>query len=212
MEANFWHERWANQQIGFHRSEAHDMLRRYFKKVAKRNATVLVPLCGKSKDMLWLLNNGYRVFGIELSELAAQQFFDDNGLSPTVTQKGQFKEYALDELVIWVGDFFDLTGHDLTHVDAWYDRAAMVALPPEMRTRYVKQLSEQLPERAQGLLITLQYPAGFREGPPFSVSEGEVESGFGQRFSVEQLETDEGIVNANQPDDNPVTEQVYQLS
>ena len=110
------------------------------------------------------------------------------------------------------GDFFELTGADMTDVDAWYDRAAMVALPPEMRTRYVKQLSEQLPERARGLLITLQYPAGYREGPPFSVSEGEVESGFGQRFSIEQLEADEGIVNGEKPEDNPVTEQVYQLT
>jgi thiopurine S-methyltransferase len=76
----------------------------------------------------------------------------------------------------------------------------------------VKQLSEQLPERAQGLLITLQYPASYREGPPFSVSEGEVESGFGQRFSIEQLEDDEGIVNGEKPEDNPVTEQVYQLT
>ncbi|ATZ73044.1 thiopurine S-methyltransferase [Idiomarina sp. X4] len=212
MEASFWHERWENQQIGFHRPEAHEMLRRYFKKVAKPGATVFVPLCGKSNDMLWLLDNCYRVFGIELSDLAVKQFFSDNDLTPTVTQKGKFKEYALGELVIWVGDFFELTGKDLADVDAWYDRAAMVALPPEMRRHYVKQLSEQLPERAQGLLITLQYPAGFREGPPFSVSEGEVESGFGQRFSIEQLESDEGILNGEKPEDNPVTEQVYQLT
>lgn len=211
MEASFWHERWENQQIGFHRPEAHEMLRRYFKKVAKPGATVFVPLCGKSNDMLWLLDNCYRVFGIELSDLAVKQFFSDNDLTPTVTQKGKFKEYALGELVIWVGDFFELTGKDVADVDAWYDRAAMVALPPEMRRYYVKKLCEQLPEKAKGLLVTLQYPDGYREGPPFSVLEGEVEVGYGQRFSIDQLQSDEASVNGNEVDDNPVIEQVYKL-
>lgn len=212
MEASFWHERWENQQIGFHRPEAHDMMCRYFKKVAKPGATVFVPLCGKSNDMLWLLECDYRVFGVELSEIAVKQFFTDNQLVPNITHKKNFTEYALDELVIWVGDFFNLTAADLEAVDAWYDRAALIALPPEMRARYVKQLSERLPERAQGLLITVQYPQGFRQGPPFSVTDGEVESGFGQRFSIEQLEAEEGRANDDDLRNSPITEQVYQLS
>ena len=212
MEAGFWHERWENQEIGFHRPEAHEMLRRHVKKVAQRGARVFVPLCGKSKDMLWLLNNGYQVFGVELSEVAVTQFFEENGLRPAIVEEGAFKRFSVEGLAIWVGDFFDLTAEQLASVDAWYDRAAMIALPPEMRTRYVKQLSGKLPEHAQGLLVTIEYPVGYRKGPPFSVSEGEVESGFGQRFSIEQIEADEGVVNGEQPDDNPVTEHIYQLS
>ena len=212
MDASFWHERWENQQIGFHRSEFHEMLKRYFKKVAKPNANVLVPLCGKSQDMLWLLNSGYRVFGIELSEVAVKQFFDDNGLTPEVSIKGKFKEYAVDELVIWVGDFFNLSKGDLAVIDAWYDRAAMVALPPEMRNRYVAQLSQELPPHARGLLITLNYPPGSRKGPPFSISEGEIEASFGQRFSIEQLESGEGDTNDESSADELVLEQVYLLS
>lgn len=211
MESAFWHERWENQQIGFHQPHTHELLLKYFSGVVKPGAKVFVPLCGKSKDMLWLLEKGYRVFGVELSELAARQFFEENQLKPRVTQRGDFKEYALDELVIWVGDFFKLAKSDLADIDAWYDRAAMIALPPEMRQRYVQQLCEQLPEQAKGLLITLQYPDGYRDGPPFSVLEGEVEVGYGQRFSIDQLESAETTVGGKQADDNSVTEQVYKL-
>lgn len=211
MESAFWHERWENQQIGFHQPHTHELLLKYFSGVVKPGAKVFVPLCGKSNDMLWLLEKGYRVFGVELSELAARQFFEENHLKPKITQRGDFKEYALDELVIWVGDFFKLVKSDLADIDAWYDRAAMIALPPEMRQRYVQQLCEQLPEQAKGLLITLQYPNGYREGPPFSVLEGEVEVGYGQRFSIDQLESAETTVNGKEADDNPVTEQVYKL-
>jgi thiopurine S-methyltransferase len=212
MEASFWHERWEKQQIGFHRLEFHEMLRRYFKTVAKPGARVLVPLCGKSKDMLWLLDAGYKVFGVELSEIAVKQFFQDNDLTPAVTIKGDFKEYAVDKLVIWVGDFFKLTKKDLLVIDAWYDRAAMVALPPEMRSQYVSQLSQQLPQHACGLLITLNYPPSMRKGPPFSINEGEIEASFGQRFSIEQLESGEGNINGESSADEPVLEQVYKLT
>lgn len=211
MDASFWHQRWENQQIGFHRPEPHELLKKHFIDVVKAPANVLVPLCGKSNDLLWLLQKGYRVFGVELSELAVKQFFEENQLAPVIKQKGDFKEYAVDELVIWVGDFFKLQQSDLTSIDAWYDRAAMIALPPAMRRQYVQQLCEQLPGDTKGLLITLQYPPGYREGPPFSVREEEIETGYGQRFSIEQVESGEGIINDRQPEDHLVTEQAYRL-
>lgn len=188
MEASFWHERWAKQEIGFHRSKAHELMCEYFPKLIKPSATVLVPLCGKSKDMLWLLDKGYQVFGVELSEQAVEEFFADNQLTPEITEREPFKEYRCGALVIWVGDFFDLKAAHLKSIDAWYDRAALIALPPEMRKKYVQQLNRQLPAEAKGLLITLNYPPGFRQAPPFSVSEGEVEAQLGQRFSIEQME------------------------
>ncbi|MGM0429659.1 MAG: thiopurine S-methyltransferase [Pseudomonadota bacterium] len=211
MESVFWHNRWKNQQIGFHQPNTHELLRKHFSGVVKPGKKVFVPLCGKSNDMLWLLEKGYRVFGVELSELAVQRFFEDNQLIPEVTQHGDFKEYALDELALWVGDFFKLAKSDLTDVDAWYDRAAMVALPPEMRSRYVQQLCEQLPDQAKGLLITMEYPVGHREGPPFSVLQGEVEAGFGQRFSIEQLDSIETNGNNKHTEDSLLTEQLYKM-
>ncbi|MGM0526171.1 MAG: thiopurine S-methyltransferase [Pseudomonadota bacterium] len=211
MEAAFWQERWDKNEIGFHKPHVHELLVKHFSDVAKHGTTVFVPLCGKSNDMRWLLDKGYRVFGVELNENAVKQVFKNNQLTPKVTEKSGFKEYAVDDLVIWVGDFFNLEQDDLAHVDAWYDRAAMIALPPEMRRQYVLQLCKQLPERAKGLLITIDYPKGYRKGPPFSVGEGEVEIGYGQRFSIEQLEVNQVGLDGQEAGDNPITEQVYRL-
>ena len=208
MDHNFWHQRWQQQQIGFHRDAFHELLTEYFPQACP-SGRILVPLCGKTKDMLWLLDQGYKVFGIELSELAVQAFFAENQLKPQVASVGNFKQYALDELVIWVGDVFDLTPKDLADVDGWYDRAALVALPPEMRTRYVELLRQTLPSGSRGLLVTVEYPDGYREGPPFSVPEDEVKSAYGQRFKVQRRARIQGFVNNEPSIDSPVTEQAY---
>ncbi|WP_411361109.1 thiopurine S-methyltransferase [Pseudidiomarina sp. YC-516-91] len=208
MDHNFWHQRWQQQQIGFHRDAFHELLTEYFPQACP-TGRILVPLCGKTKDMLWLLDQGYKVFGIELSELAVQAFFAENQLKPQVASVGNFKQYALDELVIWVGDVFDLTPKDLADVDGWYDRAALVALPPEMRTRYVELLRQALPSGSRGLLVTVEYPDGYREGPPFSVPEDEVKSAYGQRFKVQRRARIQGFVNNEPSVDRPVTEQAY---
>lgn len=210
MEHNFWHQRWQQQQIGFHRDAFHELLTAYFPK-ALASGRVLVPLCGKSKDMLWLLDEGYQVFGIELSELAVQAFFQENQLQPVVQQRGKFTEYAIDELVIWVGDVFDLSVEDLANVDGWYDRAALVALPESLRSDYVELLKHKLPRGSKGLLITVEYPQGFRQGPPFSIPEDEVVAGFESRFRIKPLARVPGRVNNETPADNPVTEQAYLL-
>lgn len=208
MDHNFWHQRWQQQQIGFHRDAFHELLTEYFPKACP-SGRILVPLCGKTKDMLWLLDQGYKVFGVELSELAVQAFFTENQLEPEVTNVGKFKQYAVDELVIWVGDVFELTANDLADVDGWYDRAALVALPPEMRARYVALLRKTLPSGSRGLLVTVEYPDGYREGPPFSVAEDEVKSAYGQRFKVQRKARIQGFVNNEPSADSPVTEQAY---
>ncbi|WP_404401081.1 thiopurine S-methyltransferase [Idiomarina seosinensis] len=212
MQSEFWHKRWQNQEIGFHQMEANRLLREHFASVAKPDATVFVPLCGKSNCLLWLLEKGYRVFGIELSELAVEQFFEENRLQPAIARHTHFTKYSVNQLTIWVGDFFKLRAADLANVDAWYDRAAMIALPPAMRSDYTKQLCRQLPAHTEGLLITLQYPPGYRQGPPFSVTEEEVKKVYGQRFRIEQLARQQGSINALESCDNPVIEQAFKLA
>lgn len=52
------------------------------------DATVFVPLCGKSLDIGYLASLGYRVVGVELSELAVEQLFRSLGITPQVTREG----------------------------------------------------------------------------------------------------------------------------
>jgi thiopurine S-methyltransferase len=137
---------------------------------------VLVPLCGKSVDLEWLVVHGFEVVGIELSELAAQAFFTERGFEPKRAQRGPFTELRHGNVTILVGDFFAANTDDLGYFDGVYDRAAMIALPPELRARYVAHLQTLLAPKAKLLLITLHFDA--EGGPPFSVPPEEVTAAY----------------------------------
>jgi len=73
-----------------------------------------------------------------------------------------------------------------------YDRAALIALPPLMRERYVQKLSELLPTGSKILLITLIYDPEQMNGPPFSVSNSEVESLYSTHFEIKKIADSQG--------------------
>ena len=177
MKNEFWLERWERGEIGFHQNEINPYLCQYWQDLhPAHNGEVFVPLCGKSRDMLWLRKQGHQVLGIELSAIAVQAFFRENGLTPDRVTAGKFDCYEADAIRILCGDFFDLSKDDLAQVSTVYDRASLIALPPEMRGRYARHLVSILPPAAQILLITLDYPQPEMPGPPFAVSPGEVEA------------------------------------
>ncbi len=147
-----------------------------------------MPLCGKSRDMMWLHEQGHAVMGVELSTMAARAFFDEHHLSPQVTRCGSFECLTSGTIQIWCGDIFDLTATDLANVHTVYDRAALVALPPAMRQRYVAHLLGMLPAALDILLITLNYPQHEMTGPPFAVTPSEVESLYTRRATLTCLQ------------------------
>jgi thiopurine S-methyltransferase len=176
METEFWLERWREGRTHFHQPRVTPLLQKYWPSLALPAAgTVLVPLCGKSLDMAWLAEQGHRVLGVELSELAVQQFFSENALAPRVHESAQGKHYVAGAIEIICGDIFDLDDATLAACAGAYDRAALIALPPEMRQRYAEQVYGRLPAGARSLLITLEYAQQEMDGPPFSVPEEEVQ-------------------------------------
>jgi thiopurine S-methyltransferase len=188
MEHKFWHERWEQNQIGFHQPEANGHLRAFWPRFEfQKNALTFVPLCGKSLDMLWLRSQDMRVLGVELSEIAVSAFFTENGLRPETSQKGPFKIFKADGVEILCGDFFQLTAEHLSAVSSVYDRASLVALPPDMRGRYAEKLTEALPADVTMALLTFEYEQSAMAGPPFSVSEEEVASLYAGKFKLEKL-------------------------
>ena len=189
MEPKFWQERWARNQIGFHLPEVNPYLQRHWPKLAlAEGAKVLVPLCGKSLDLMWLASLGYRVLGVELSEQAVEAFFSEQGLVPRISQRGVFKVYRADLIEVWCGDFFALDAEALADCSALYDRAALIALPPLMRAQYAEHLNALVRPGCQGLLITLDYDQTQRAGPPFAVADEEVKLLLGGHWSVQVLE------------------------
>ena len=189
MEPKFWQERWARNQIGFHLPEVNPYLLRYWPSLnLAQGAKVLVPLCGKSLDLMWLASNSYHVLGVELSEQAVEAFFSEQNLTPRITRHGVFKVYQADLIEVWCGDFFALDAGVLADCTALYDRAALIALPPLMRAQYAEQLNSQLRPGCQGLLITLDYDQTQKAGPPFAVTDDEVKVLLGLQWRLEVLE------------------------
>ncbi len=173
MQPDYWLERWEKGRIGFHRADPNPRLLQHHERALGQTLRVLVPLCGKSADLEWLAIQGHEVVGIELSELAARAFFAERGLEPQQRQHEHFVEYQHANVSILVGDFFQARPELTGYCDGVYDRAAMIALPEELRGRYTGHLPQLLAPKARLLLVTLHYDAP--GGPPFDVSPEEVE-------------------------------------
>jgi thiopurine S-methyltransferase len=188
MKKDFWLERWEREDIGFHQNEVNPHLCEYWPELnIARGSMVFVPLCGKSQDMLWLRDQGLQVLGVELSAIAVRAFFKENGYTPQHINSGKFDRCDANGIRILCGDFFNLDKDDMANVSAVYDRASLIALPPEMRERYVLRLVNILPPATQILLITVDYPQPEMQGPPFSVSSGEVEALYCKHAEVRLL-------------------------
>ncbi|WP_262136180.1 thiopurine S-methyltransferase [Pseudomonas sp. Marseille-Q5117] len=189
MQPEFWYKKWDSNQIGFHQAEANPYLQRYWPELAiAPSARVLVPLCGKSLDLLWLAGQGHQVIGVELSEKAVEEFFSEHQLQPQISDKGAFKVYRSVAFELWCGDFFALTAEDVAGCTALYDRAALIALPDAMRQRYAEHLQQLLAPEMKGLVITLDYDQSQIPGPPFAVSDDEAQRLLGQGWQLEKLE------------------------
>ena len=188
MEHGFWHNRWATNQIGFHEPQVNPLLVEHFAALAlPPGSRLLLPLCGKTLDIAWLLAAGHRVVGVELSELAVQQLFAELGATPRIqVLSDALKRYETDELTVFVGDIFALSRDLLGPVNAIYDRAALVALPATMRPRYAAHLSE-VGACAPQLLISFDYEQSQLPGPPFAVLAEELAVLYGQRYQLQQL-------------------------
>lgn len=189
MEPDFWHQKWQRSDIGFHREEANPLLVEHFNTLAlKAGGRVFVPLCGKTRDIAWLMAQGYNVAGVELSALAVAQLFEDLGVEPETVASGPLAHYRIPGLDVFVGDLFALVPEQLGPVAATYDRAALVALPDTLRARYVAHVS-RLTQFAPQLLVTYEYDQAAIEGPPFSVNEEEVHELYGPRYRPTHLHT-----------------------
>ena len=192
MDRDFWEQRWQQNEIGFHQELINPWLAYYYGHMGppaekRSELSVFVPLCGKSRDMLWLAQNGYRVVGLELSAIAVRAFFEEAGLPHSVEEDDVYTHYKGDEIRILQGDFFSLRPEHLGPVTDVFDRASLIALPPDMRRQYADKMTELLSPGTRTLLVTLTYPQHEMDGPPFSVSEDEVHELYGEHFKIDKL-------------------------
>ena len=188
MNPEFWHARWSQGEIGWHQDEINAHLQEHWTRIGTdAGARVFVPLCGKTLDLLWLAGQGHRVLGVEISPLAVDAFFAENALTPEIVEEWPFLRYRVDELEILCGDFFDLTPAHLQGVTAVFDRASLVAMPPQIRARYAEHLHSILQPESGLLLVTLEYDQAEMSGPPFSVEDAEVSALLGDHYRLDRL-------------------------
>ena len=157
MEAEYWHNAWTEDRIGFHQPDVNKRLQKWWPALEHPPGTpVLVPLCGKSIDMLWLHRRGYPVLGVELSSKASRAFFTENELPFDVAQQGDFEVFtgtgSATGLQVLAGDFFALTPSHTRQCVGFYDRASLIAMNPAMQSEYALQLGRILPAGSRGLL------------------------------------------------------------
>lgn len=182
MNPEFWQTRWQKREIGFHMPTPHAALARYWQQLDLRaGARVFVPLAGKSLDMVWLAEQGFSVVGIELSALAVEEFHAEH---PQLTN-----------VDLRCGDFFDLSPATLGPIDAVFDRASLVALPPAMRRDYARHLGRLCSSGTRTLLVSMEYEQALMPGPPHAVLVEEVQQLFGSEHHVRELGSDDALTD-----------------
>ena len=192
MDPKFWHERWSRGEIGFHQHDFNAYMQDFTERLELRpGAHIFVPLCGKSLDMLWLRRQGYRVTGVEISLQAVEDFFSENGLTARVSSIPGGQLFQADGLNLYCADFFTTGFNGMASIDAVYDRAALVALPPDMRKAYAPRLDGLLEPGVRIMLVTLEYPEDEMRGPPFAVPLDEINELFSETCSIEPLHVEE---------------------
>ena len=172
MNSEFWIKKWENAETRFHQTQYHPLLMKCVDRLSL--GVILVPLCGKSLDMLSLVSKGHSVIGVELSPIACEGFFKEAKIEYSIVPVENFVVFKSDKITIWCGDFFKLPQVVWDSISGIYDRAALIALPKNTREIYAAEIIKRSGKQLEILLITLEYQKDFLQGPPFSVDENEL--------------------------------------
>jgi thiopurine S-methyltransferase len=197
MDAQFWHDRWHANDIGFHQPKPHDGLTKHWPKLGLAKGTaVLVPLAGKSLDMVWMADRGHEVLGVELSPLAIDSFFAERCRAPAAVSEGGFTVKRAGPFELWCGDFLSLPASATRRIAGVYDRAALVAMSSAAQHTYARKLAELTPRDVPVLLVALNYDPSEMDGPPFPIPRDRVAKLFSPLFGIEHLEDRDGLASS----------------
>ncbi len=195
---DFWAQRWEQGRIGFHSQQVNPQLVKYADRLIsgltlESAPRILIPLCGKTVDITWLEDQGCDVVGVEIVEQALEDFHSEQGRQFYVISENGFNAWTSGRTALFQGDFFEIDHSVIGTVTGVWDRAALVAVLPELQQKYADQLVALTRKGARVLLRTFAYDQSAMQGPPWSVSPQTVQTIFGERFRIELLESQELI-------------------
>lgn len=189
MELSYWQSRWRKNNIGWHMDQVYPPLKKYWPEIElQKRSTVLVPLCGKSLDIVWLMEQEYNVIGVEISALAIRELLQLLGGEFSKRQKGDFTVFSSQNVALWQGDFLKMESEFLPAIDAVYDKAALIALPPDKRKTYTGTVKNIISSHTKMLLNCFEYEQKEMKGPPFTVFREELDQHYGELFSINLLQ------------------------
>lgn len=188
MEISYWQSRWRKDKTGWHMDQVYPLLPDLWPALSlKAGARILVPFCGKSVDMQWFISEGFHVTGVDVAEKALHAFMERSQKSFSSHQQYGFQVFRSKNMELWQGDFQKLPVTKIPPFDAIYDKAALIALPRNMRPKYAQKILQCSGPETQMLLQTFEYEQDEMPGPPFSVDEREIRQLYGKQFDLALL-------------------------
>ena len=130
---------------------------------------------------------------VELMEKSIQDFFREQEIVPEICETPPFQTFSHEGLKILQGNFFDLASGTEDPFQAVFDRGSLVALPEHLRIGYAQCLMNQMVKGGKLLLICVDYDTSKMKGPPYSVTQTEVEMLFSSSGKLELLESRDNL-------------------
>jgi thiopurine S-methyltransferase len=144
-------------------------------------------------DMAYLVTKAKDVVGVEAIEIALQEFSQEHpylNIKMAGTKDG-YTRFEGDKIVLLKGDYFALDDTKIAgRVDAIWDRGSMVAIPLEMREKYVEVIGKLIAPGGRIMLVSLERRGeeeAMKRGPPFSLTEEVVRGLFESQDWVESV-------------------------
>lgn len=180
-----WLQLWRDQQIDFHQKTVNNFLTSFWNDLDhSKKSRIFVPLCGKTLDMIWLADQGHEVIGVELSPIAVKKFFKENKLKVKKRRIGHFTVWRHGRISILCGDYFALKKADLGHIDTVYDRAALTALPEDIRKLYVAHMKLIIPLSTNIFLLTIEDIEEFSNPEPTHRVDEEITTLYSENYFI----------------------------
>jgi len=187
---NFWQRNPQYNFNAFYSNLKEDILNCFRSLGMTEKSTILVPLCGKTHDLIYFSELGYNVFGVEISSIAIKQFFIENNLNYKIEKVDLNAIYSATNngvnIQIYCGNIFDLIPSNFSPCDTFYDVAGLYALPKESRKQYVCMVKSLLIPSAKGVLTSVSHNLPERNSAPYSINNDEINYLFGESFFLKK--------------------------
>ena len=169
LDADYWSERYENDQTGWDTDGITTPLREYFDQLTDKKIKILIPGAGNAYEAGYLWEAGFsNVYILDWSEIPLRNFSE------------KYPEFPKDQLLN--EDFFKTGGvYDLI-----IEQTFFCAFEPEKRGNYARKTADLLSKG--GKLVGLLWNCEFESGPPFGGFEEEYRKTFSPFFTIDKME------------------------